>query len=230
MDQVRVFLSAGAVDGPLKGSIEDLIKTQQDLGNVEQRISTTREQMQAFRTRMDELHAQVLSLRLVRTGASLMRNLEKKLQDVSDKLSQSTVDLAALERRRCCSESISRTAWPSSRSKRRTVSPVLHRGARGRQILLCLARSSKCDRAPSCHDLDRRGDDVLVPFRIRLARADRRRMGRRGGLALGVRLVGGHRPGLERDALRAASVDPGRTAVWFSSFSPAASASSPVRW
>jgi hypothetical protein len=97
MDQVRVFLSAGAVEGPLKASIEDLIKTQQDLGNVEQRILTTREQMQAYRARMDELHAQVLSLRLVKTGAALMRNLEKKLQDVSDKLSQATVDLAALE-------------------------------------------------------------------------------------------------------------------------------------
>jgi hypothetical protein len=97
MDQVRVFLSAGAVEGPLKSSIEDLIKTQQDLGNIEQRILTTRDQMQAYRTRMDELHAQVLSLRLVKTGAALMRNLEKKLQDVSDKLSQTTVDLAALE-------------------------------------------------------------------------------------------------------------------------------------
>jgi hypothetical protein len=97
MDQVRVFLSAGAIDGPLKASIESLVKTQQDLGNVEQRIATTREQMQAYRARMDELHAQVLSLRLVKTGASLMKNLEKKLQDVSDKLSQSTIDLAALE-------------------------------------------------------------------------------------------------------------------------------------
>jgi hypothetical protein len=97
MEQVRVYLSEGAVEGPLKASIEDLVKTQQDLGNVEQRILTTRDQMQAYRTRMDELHAQVLSLRLVKTGASLMRNLEKKLQEVSDKLSQATVDLAALE-------------------------------------------------------------------------------------------------------------------------------------
>ncbi len=97
MDQVRVYLSAGAVETPLKGAIEELIKMQQDLGNVEQRMLTTREQMQEYRTRMDELHGQVLSLRLVKTGSGLMRSLEKKLQDVSDKLSQSTLDLAALE-------------------------------------------------------------------------------------------------------------------------------------
>jgi hypothetical protein len=97
MDQVRLYLSAGAVESPLKGAIEELIKMQQDLGNVEQHILTTRDQMQAYRTRMDELHAQVLSLHLVKTGNGLMRTLEHKLQDVSDKLSQATVDLAALE-------------------------------------------------------------------------------------------------------------------------------------
>ncbi len=99
MDQVRVYLSNGALEGPLKASIADLIKTQQDLGDVEQRILTMKEQMQAYRTRMDELHAQVVTLRLVKTGASLMKNLEKKLQEVGDKLSQSTLDLAALEER-----------------------------------------------------------------------------------------------------------------------------------
>ena len=97
MEQVRLYLTAGVVESALKGSIEELIKMQQDLGNVEQRILTTRDQMQAYRTRMDELHAQVLTLRMVKTGNGLMRNLEKKLQDVSDKLSQSTIDLAALE-------------------------------------------------------------------------------------------------------------------------------------
>jgi flagellar biosynthesis chaperone FliJ len=97
MDQVRVYLSAGAMESPLKEAIGELIKMQQDLGNVEQRILTTRDQMQAYRTRMDELHAQVLSLHLVKTGNGLMRTLEHKLQDVSDKLSQATVDLAALE-------------------------------------------------------------------------------------------------------------------------------------
>ncbi|HKQ68412.1 MAG TPA: OmpA family protein [Polyangiaceae bacterium] len=97
MDQVRLYVSAGALESPLKGAIESLIKTQQEIGNVEQRILTNREQMQAYRARMDELHAQVVSLRLVKTGGALMKNLEKKLQDVSDKLSQATVDLAALE-------------------------------------------------------------------------------------------------------------------------------------
>jgi len=97
MDKVRLYLSSGAIEGPLKGSILDLMKTQQDLGNLEQRIMTTRDQMKAYRTRMDELHEQIVNLRAVKTGGNLMRNLEKKLQEVSDRLSQATTDLAGLE-------------------------------------------------------------------------------------------------------------------------------------
>ena len=119
MEQVRVYLSSGAVESALKGAHRRAHQDPEDLGNVEQRIVTTREQMQAYRTRMDELHAQIVTLRMVKTGKGLMRNLEKKLQDVSDKLSQSTIDLAGLEEKRCSCASTSRTAWPTSRSKRR---------------------------------------------------------------------------------------------------------------
>jgi hypothetical protein len=97
MEQVRVYLSGGEVPEALKKPLEDLIKLQQEIGNIEQRISTLREQMQAYRTRMDELHAQVVTLRLVKGGGTLMKNLEKKLSEVSDRLSQATIDLAGYE-------------------------------------------------------------------------------------------------------------------------------------
>ena len=48
MDQVRLYLSSGALgEAGLQGSLEELIKIQKNLGNVEQRIITTREQMEA---------------------------------------------------------------------------------------------------------------------------------------------------------------------------------------
>ena len=47
---------------------------------------------------MNELHGQIVTLRLVKTGGALMKNLEKKLQDVSDKLSQATIDLCGARR------------------------------------------------------------------------------------------------------------------------------------
>ncbi|HWL87656.1 MAG TPA: DUF4139 domain-containing protein [Polyangiaceae bacterium] len=97
MDLVRVFLSTAAMAGPLKGQVGELLKVAQDIGNIEQRIATTREQMQEYRTRMDELHAQVVTLRAVRTAGPLMQSLERKLQEVSDKLSKATIEVVALQ-------------------------------------------------------------------------------------------------------------------------------------
>ena len=53
--------------------------------------------MQEYRTRMDELHGQILSLREVRTGAVLLTALEKKMKDISDKVSGATIALVNLQ-------------------------------------------------------------------------------------------------------------------------------------
>jgi hypothetical protein len=97
MELVRVYLSQAAVDGPLKGEVEELLKTQKEIGDDAQRIATLREQMAEYRQRMDELHAQIVTLRAVRTAGPLMASLAKKMQDVSDKLSKATIDVVAME-------------------------------------------------------------------------------------------------------------------------------------
>lgn len=97
MEMVRVFLSGAAMQGPLKGKVADLIKLQQDIGNYEQRITTMREQMGEYRARMDELHVQIVTLRAVKTAGPLMQSLEKKLSEVSDRLSKATIDLVGVE-------------------------------------------------------------------------------------------------------------------------------------
>jgi hypothetical protein len=94
---VRAYVSSAAVQGPLKAQVEELMRTQKEMADTEQRIATVREQMGEYRQRMDELHAQVLTLRAVRTAGPLMASLEKKLQEVSDRLSKATIDVVALE-------------------------------------------------------------------------------------------------------------------------------------
>jgi hypothetical protein len=55
-------------------------------------------QMAEYRTRMDELHAQIVTLRAVKmTSGSLLTNLEKKLGDISDRLSKATVTVVGLQ-------------------------------------------------------------------------------------------------------------------------------------
>lgn len=96
MDLVHAFLSSAA-EAQLKEPVEELLKLQRSMASVEQQIATTHDQMAAYRARMDELHAQIVTLRAVRTAGPLMQSLEKKLTEVSDKLSKATMDLVALE-------------------------------------------------------------------------------------------------------------------------------------
>jgi len=97
MELVKVFISSTVVDGPLKAEIAKLVKLQQEIGNLEQKVTTMREQMAEYRTRMDELHGQIVTLKLVKTGGPLMKDLEKKLQDMGDRLSKATIDLVGVQ-------------------------------------------------------------------------------------------------------------------------------------
>jgi hypothetical protein len=97
LDLVKVYLSSAAVEGPLKTAVADLLKLHQDMSKLEEQVATLREQMGEYRARMDELHAQIVTLRAVKTAGPIMGHLEKKLQEVSDKLSHATVDLVGLQ-------------------------------------------------------------------------------------------------------------------------------------
>jgi hypothetical protein len=97
MDLVKVYLSSVATNVALRNQVNEILKLQKETANIEQQIETTREQMQEYRSRMDELHGQILSLREVRTGAALLKALEKKMQDISDKVSGATIALVNLQ-------------------------------------------------------------------------------------------------------------------------------------
>ena len=98
MGLIRAYLSAAAVEGLLKKQVDDLLRLNTDMTNIEQRIAGTRDQMAEYRTRMDELHAQIVTLRAVKmTSGSLLSNLERKLSDISDKLSKATVTVVGLQ-------------------------------------------------------------------------------------------------------------------------------------
>ena len=97
MELVRVYLSSAAAEGALKGQVDELVKAEKEIGDHEQHIAALREQMGEYRQRMDELHAQIVTLRAVKTAGPLMASLEKKMQEVSDKLSKATIDVVSLE-------------------------------------------------------------------------------------------------------------------------------------
>lgn len=103
IDLIRAFVSSAALEGDIKKRVEAVIALQRDLGTLEERIETARQQQDEYRSRMNELHAQIVTLKAVKTAGPLMRSLEKKLEEVSEKMSKATVDLVGLEEQRMIS-------------------------------------------------------------------------------------------------------------------------------
>jgi len=98
MGLIRAYLSSAVVEGPLKKQVDELLQLNTEMENIEQKIATTREQMTEYRARMDELHAQIITLRAVKsTTGALLNNLEKKLSDISDRLSKATVAVVGFQ-------------------------------------------------------------------------------------------------------------------------------------
>jgi len=100
MGLVKLYLDGASLEGPLVDKLRAMVELHRELGNLEERIATQREQLGEYRTRMDELHAQIVTLKLVKTAGPLLKNLEKKMIEISDRVSKATVDLVALEEQR----------------------------------------------------------------------------------------------------------------------------------
>lgn len=96
LSQVKLFLSSSA-ESALRKQVEDLLKLETDMVRIQEQIQTTREQQGEYRARIDELHTQIFTLKAVRSAGPLMASLEKKMQEFSDKLSKSTIDLVSLQ-------------------------------------------------------------------------------------------------------------------------------------
>jgi hypothetical protein len=99
LELVKAYVSSAAAKGPLKAAVDELLKVHREMSDLEQLIHTTREQMGEYRARMDELHGQVVTLKLAKAGPALVAHLEKKLAEMSDKVSRATLDLVGLEER-----------------------------------------------------------------------------------------------------------------------------------
>jgi hypothetical protein len=100
LELVKAYVSRDAAGGPLKEQIADLLDIHKNMATVDEHIKTTREQMSDYRQRVDELHLQIVTLRAVKSAGPLMQSLERKMQEMSDKLSKATIDLVSLEEQR----------------------------------------------------------------------------------------------------------------------------------
>ncbi len=91
LDLVKVWLDS-AKDAPdaVKG-LKQVLQFHGDMANATETIESLRERADEYRNRMDELHAQLFSLKAVKTAGPLMTHLAQKMKEMSDKVSAGTL-------------------------------------------------------------------------------------------------------------------------------------------
>jgi hypothetical protein len=80
----------------LRARLDAVLALYRDMADVQQRLETLDGQMREYRTRVDELNVQLVTLRNVRTASELSRHLAKKMQEISDRLQKATIEATDL--------------------------------------------------------------------------------------------------------------------------------------
>jgi len=77
----------------LKGQIAALLATHRGTADLIDKIATLRDQLAEYRMRSGELHAQLVTLKAVKTGGELMQTLRNRLAEVSDRVQKTTIEI-----------------------------------------------------------------------------------------------------------------------------------------
>jgi hypothetical protein len=92
-----LFLRKSKLEPQLLAQLQAVVDSQRKRANLEQRIRLLGEQMGVYRTRVDEINVQLVTLRKVPQAARLRLHLAQKMEEISDKLQQSTIEMSELE-------------------------------------------------------------------------------------------------------------------------------------
>jgi hypothetical protein len=96
--EIGVYLKAAKnLPDDLKQKLGQVLTMHRELAELDEKLSTIATQTEMYRARVDELNAQLVTLRRVPQAAELSRNLAKKMAEISDKLQKSTLDAASVE-------------------------------------------------------------------------------------------------------------------------------------
>jgi hypothetical protein len=97
-DSVGLYLKSNAtIPAKLRQQLDEVLALYRQMATVEQKISTLGEQMNEYRTRVNELNDQLVTLRKVDRAQELSRHLAKKMQEISDRLQKATIESADLQ-------------------------------------------------------------------------------------------------------------------------------------
>jgi hypothetical protein len=91
LDMMKVFIEEPDASPELKKQITALLETHKAGADLEDKIVTLRAQLAEYRARSGELHAQLVTLKLVKTSGEVMTSLRQRLTETSDRMQKATL-------------------------------------------------------------------------------------------------------------------------------------------
>ncbi|HEY5928163.1 MAG TPA: carboxypeptidase regulatory-like domain-containing protein [Kofleriaceae bacterium] len=91
LDMMKVFIEEPDASPELKKQITALLETHRAAADLIDKIETLRDQLAEYRSRAGELHAQVVTLKLVKTSGELMTSLKSRLAETSERMQKTTI-------------------------------------------------------------------------------------------------------------------------------------------
>jgi hypothetical protein len=99
VSDLKLYLRAAAarLDKDTRARLEQIVEAHRAMAELEERRQTAALQSQTYRERIDELNAQLVSLRRVAQAQALSHNLAQKMDDISQRLQKLTIQIADLD-------------------------------------------------------------------------------------------------------------------------------------
>ena len=99
--QLGLYLHAASkLEPELEAKLVRIVERHRAMMALSERLTTIQAQSDVYRQRIDEINAQLVSLRRVAQATELSRHLAKKMEEMSQRLQKATIDAADLEAKR----------------------------------------------------------------------------------------------------------------------------------
>jgi hypothetical protein len=97
LTMVRTFLESSDRTPAFGAQTAKLVKLQREIADTEEAIESLRQRGDEYRLRMDELHGQIVSLGVTKTGGPLTAHLQAKMKEISEKVQRNTLDVVTAQ-------------------------------------------------------------------------------------------------------------------------------------
>jgi len=97
LDMMKVYVEMPDGTPELKEQLRKLLAIHKSLVDLTEEQVSLRRRLGDYKDRMDDLHAQILTLQAVKTGSDLMSHLKTKMRDISDRVQKTTISLVDQE-------------------------------------------------------------------------------------------------------------------------------------